>query len=277
MSLPPQNFTTYGYPVTTGHFLRVDAWTSQTGITANMAYRLEVPGSPPKIETVNVPIANTNRTVNTLFQPLGTGILTGVSINSSGTPTRGQFYVTVLLKDSKQADNKFQKLIAGYLESGPNLGWPWSSPEPFLSGMGWMRSINASPAAGADISQTVPTNAQWRMGGLYAKLVASSAVATRTPKFQITDGTNILWENTPGGGTALNVTASQTRTFLLMAGNLTPETAYDSANEVRIGIPISVIQAMATGWVLKSVTGAIDVGDQWTATLPVEEWLNPVS
>lgn len=273
-----------GIPIRGGSFLQLSTYGNLTNPSAVVNYRLERPDVQTDTQFQKYPSAqiSSNRTGKTASPviPLTSGVLTYASVALSAAanpqPLRGQCWAQLLLRDD-QTGGKQVTLCEGYVDYFRALNWPNYSPDWPGMGNGFISDVNMSPAAGADISQAVPTNALWHVTSILAKFVASSGVATRTPKFQITDGTNVMWENVPGGATALNVTASQTRTFLLVPGNLPAETAYDSNNEMRIGVPADLLQKLTGGYVISSTTGSIQAGDQWTVFGNVEEWVVPAS
>lgn len=55
--------------------------------------------------------------------------------------------------------------------------------------------VGANPAAGAEVSETVPAGETWCLLGVRVTLVTSATVATRQPILTLDDGTNIFFEN----------------------------------------------------------------------------------
>ena len=55
-------------------------------------------------------------------------------------------------------------------------------------------NVSLSPAAGAEVSYTLPTGFQYRLQTVTYFFTASVAVATRSIKLQIVSGARILWQ-----------------------------------------------------------------------------------
>jgi hypothetical protein len=81
-------------------------------------------------------------------------------------------------------------LLQGPVSSLQRIAWPGSLLLSSLDVAGILRSITGTdPAAGAEISETVPTGARWRLRALAATLVTSATVANRTVSLRVDDGT----------------------------------------------------------------------------------------
>jgi len=126
-----------------------------------------------------------------------------------------------------------------------------------------------NPAAGADYTITVPAGKYWRIVSHTAQLVTDANVAARNYKFIIDDGTTPVFE-TGGSGTgqAATSTCQYTVSPLAVMEAVSPASAVFK----NFAIPEMVL---APGWRLRVLTGAIQVGDQWSniRTL-VDEELN---
>jgi len=121
----------------------------------------------------------------------------------------------------------------------------------------------ANPAAGAEFTYTVPTGLRWRVIGITARIVTSIAVGNRLPTVVLNNGSAdflIL----PAGGI---ITASMTRDCTWLSG----VSGYAAGSYVTGGLPVPLI--VGPGYVIKSVTEAIQTGDDWAAAnLIVMEW-----
>lgn len=134
-----------------------------------------------------------------------------------------------------------------------------------LSAGDGIRSITGSnPAAGAEVSETVPASARWNLLLFRDQLVTSAVVANRIPQLTIDDGTNTLLIIPPAAGTQAASTS-----FSYHWGNL----GYGSNatnNGVQIGIPSLVLGA---GYRIRTLTSALDVGDDYAAPqYLIQEW-----
>lgn len=136
----------------------------------------------------------------------------------------------------------------------------------FKEGTGTPKTITlANPAAGSEISQTVPTDKAWRVYLARIPLTTAVAAADRTPQLRITDGTNILWESR----THDNHIASLTRTY-----NWDRDGEYSTTVDVdefyNILIDLGILLA---GDIISTITGNLQGADDWGAGfLRVEEF-----
>ena len=127
-----------------------------------------------------------------------------------------------------------------------------------------------SPAAGADISITVPNGAYWDVNSLTALFTAGAGVANRLVGYFIKnqDGQTVYTYQTT---TAL--TANQTCTFTFSEDFAT--TMQTPANGGIVLAPAPK-PFLPPGWSFGTVTAAIAAADQWSAvTFWVEELLPP--
>ncbi|MGH2626575.1 MAG: hypothetical protein ACRDHY_08000, partial [Anaerolineales bacterium] len=73
-----------------------------------------------------------------------------------------------------------QTLLEGYVTSQQHLAWPGSPHIQSLEGPGVPRFLTGTnPAAGVEISETVPTGARWALLTVAWSLVTSAAAGTR--------------------------------------------------------------------------------------------------
>lgn len=115
----------------------------------------------------------------------------------------------------------------------------------------------AQPAAGAEFSFTVPTGLAYRFETMFVQFNTSATVANRFVKIDITDGTNIVWE---GGGQAAVVASSGYRIGFQRLGG---QAAASGAGVPNIAALPDIW--LPAGYVLKSLTSAIDPADQYLA------------
>lgn len=194
--------------------------------------------------------------------------LAGVAvILGAGSPRRGQTFVTLALgRGPATAPIPLHTLLADYLVAGTALGWPCAFIRQPTEGPGLLRSIaGTNPAAGVEISEAVPTGARWRLRSLRAQLVASGVAANRRVHVVVDDGATVLFEL----AAADLVTAGLTRNFNCTADGYARAT---QDNEIYVPLPLDVM--MLQGWRVRTLTTAIDAGDNWGAPqLNVEEWI----
>lgn len=118
-------------------------------------------------------------------------------------------------------------------------------------------AASAAPAAGADITVTVPSGQTWTLQSFDASLTTSAAVANRVVAVVIDDGTNVLYRWVAG----LNQTASQTLEYAGAVGGV--DVGGTARNNV-VTFPLAGI-TLPAGYRIRTITTAIQAGDQWTA------------
>lgn len=113
-----------------------------------------------------------------------------------------------------------------------------------------------TPLAGHDFSWTGPVTAPFRVVSIYGQLLTSAVVATRLPSVELLDAAgNVLARMSPQFGQAASKTDGYTWANGL--GGDSQQQVYNQA-----GLPLLWLPPRAK---VASVTGAIDVGDQWSA------------
>jgi hypothetical protein len=204
-------------------------------------------------------VANTDRTAATSIVRLGEGWLQQVSVGiASGTPIYGQAYVRIdVARGDGNARTVLGTLVAGFVTSTVRLGWPGSLMHGPLERPGIVRSITGSdPAAGAEISETVPTGARWRLLAIRFVLVTDATVANRNPALLFDDGTNEYF----AARGADNQTASLTVTYTGGQG-LNREASVSS--RAVIALPAGVV--LLAGHRIRTSTAGIVAGDNYGA------------
>jgi hypothetical protein len=116
-----------------------------------------------------------------------------------------------------------------------------------------------TPAAGAEFSFTNTRGNLLRIDSIAFQLVTSAVVANRSVSLACTDGTNAWWRSPASGVQA----ASLTQRYA----------AFPGASPGTTGTIVQVVQLpdeglhLHPGFVLSSLTGLIDAGDQYSAIL----------
>lgn len=216
-----------------------------------------------------VTVAATNDRVETVVQQnIGAGwILHARAWIISGTVGSKQVYVNAnIISNTGTPAVPMFVLLAGYLDNTFQPSFPYEQPSSPLDGQGNLRSITGTnPAAGAEISETVPANVRWRPVAIEAVFVASAAVANRRISLRLDDGANEYYKVEASA----DVTAGQTRTFSMWA-TFGPS----AANNVTFYLPLPGNLILPAGHRIRTVTSNLDVGDDWAAPqMLIEEWL----
>lgn len=257
-----------GYVTRAETNLRVNSWNSSPGVT------LQISGQVGRADGVVVPFAyqhipNTNRTLAQTVHPLEEGIVLCLQVVAiAGALTQGQCFVRVELIQGREGGTVSLGTIAqDYVTDTIALAYPGSVIDSPLIGPGWLHSVNqAAPAAGADITITVPANTRWRVISGLASLVTSAVVANRTVQLLMDDGAT----NYARASATVAQTATLTQFYELIGitlqGNNLGSVLY---------VPGPAGAILPAGHRIKTLTIGLDVGDQWSATeLLVEEWLD---
>jgi len=122
------------------------------------------------------------------------------------------------------------------------------------------------PAAGSEISETVPTNARWRVASFRFSLTTSATVADRYVQLVVDDGTTpIRWGDfspSPQG-------ASATWTYQASPGGVEHTVR---VGVVRIALPDNLV--LPQGWRIRTSTANLQTDDDFgPPELIVEEWI----
>jgi hypothetical protein len=211
----------------------------------------------------------TDRTLSSVVRSLGDGWILNLTVfASSGSPLIGQTWARVrVLRGLTGATVVLGTLVSGYVTAVQGIAFPGGQVRGTLEGRGVIRSIaGTDPAAGAEVSETVPTGARWRFLAMHVVLVTDATVASRRPRLRVTDGTNDL--------TRLNasssVAASGTGRFTFGGGLGFLDTG--NAGGIPSGTPDPLW--LLGGFTVGTITDSFQAGDNYGAPqLLVEEFL----
>src|SRR5260370_6104942 len=256
------------YPLTGQDFLRMTLAGSLGGGTVTCSARtLNQVGQVQRHVFAAAP--SSNRTVGTSdFNP-GDGFLLDVTARvTGGAPIFGQVWCLLELVIGQTAQQqRTVTLAAGYVTANAPVFGPVATAISSLYGDGAIRSITGTvPAAGADISETVPTGARWELISLSAALTSAVAAANRIVALVLDDGANIYFRDAPG----FTQVASLTDNYNFAEGQSKLQTP--GAPIIMGNVPTNV--RLLAGHRIRTVTTAIQGADQWTAPqYLVREWL----
>lgn len=209
-----------------------------------------------------------DRAATSQTQVFGEGfLLSCITSLVSGNANRGECYVRARIQRNTGAPVlPIVRLLAGYLTDDYSPSFPFGKIESPLEGPGALRSITGTnPAAGAEISETVPTGARWHVISFHALLTSDATVVTRRIRFFLDDGTNNYY----------NVTAPTAHSFSTAWLYTWANTGMSSGNVSQEQLhTLPVDNRLAAGHRLRTVTVNLQAGDDWGAPqLYVEEWL----
>lgn len=239
--------------------LRVTAFNAAANVTLAIRGRfLDIDGHLQPIGESLTPATDRSSSAKTMR--LGRGWLQGVHVVvSSGTPITGQCFVILsLVRGDGAVGLDFQTLAAGYVTVAQRIVFPGSPVLNSLDGAGALRSITAAvPAAGAEISETVPTGARWDLLAIRAQFSTSVTVANRIPQFVLDDGA--LEYGRFAVTQALTASATWFVTGAAGASRVTPEAGF--VGYAALPSPC----ALLAGHRIRTVTTAIQAADQYSA------------
>jgi len=247
--------------------LRINSFNSASGVGLTIVARsIGFDGAPIVDSFAHTP--NTDRSIKSETFLLSEGWLVSLQVYaSSGTPRRGQCFVRAdLIQGFTGAVFSLATVLQGYVQDTTALAYPGSELVASIRGRGVIRSITGTnPAAGVEISETVPTNARWRVISMYAQLVTSAVVAARLVNVIIDDGTNTVFRY----GTGASQAASQTVNYPFFGGGFVDATG---GNPRAIPLPPDLL--LMGGYRFRTTTTLLDAGDDWTAPqMLIEEWI----
>lgn len=209
-----------------------------------------------------------DRAVTAGNQHFGAGfLLSCVATLASGSANRGQCYVRAQVQRSTGTPAvKLHNVVGGYLSDDYSPSFPYGKIEGPLEGSGALRSILGSdPAAGVEISETVPTGARWRLRAMRAVLTTDITIASRYPEIVVDDGTTVFFRSP---SSALIIADRAIGVSVLSNANFN----YALSTDIDIQIPAD-LQLLA-GWRVRTSTFGIVAGDNWAAPqMLVEEWI----
>ena len=243
------------------------AWASVADVLELFA-RVLLPDGTIVPQRFRTTATSSARAINTFVFQLTEGFLLDLTVTDPlGVPRRGQLFVQVYLGRGVATDFvPVALLVSDYLTASQALAWPGGILRSSLEGPGILRAIaGTNPAAGVEISETVPTNARWRFVSLRATLVAAAVAATRTVSIRVDDGSTPYFSATANIDQIISQTVVYTASALGFAGSTTPLEAV---------IPMPPALLLLQGHRFRTSTYALDPGDNWgTPQYLVEEWI----
>lgn len=201
--------------------------------------------------------------VGVTFKPAVEGFMLTVSlfiVSSTSFPLPGTVYGAVYYSRGSGAANFIgYMLTCGFIGRYSPLAWPHGAMNYISDGIGFMRQLTgAVPAAGAEISETVPAGMMWRVVGFNARFTASVAVFTRVPNLVYQDSVgNTLTSSSTGNG----ITATNARDVSWSVGAVVT----GLAGSAKLNAPIPETGWLYGGSKIVTVTESIQAADAWTA------------
>jgi len=105
--------------------------------------------------------------------------------DNTGSMQQGSCYASVELLANQE---RFMTLVTGFVYSVHGITWPPINNDTYMPGMGKIRHITGTnPAAGVEISETVPAGRTWELLSISFTLVAAAAAASRRVHLKLTN------------------------------------------------------------------------------------------
>ncbi len=213
-------------------------------------------------------VPTSDRASNNLQIELDYGFLLSVTVAVGETEVvrRGQTFVQAFLQHGSVEAAYQQLLVSDYVTQQAPVGWPGGILRSSVEGPGVLRSITGTdPAAGVEISETVPVNARWRLISIRFILVTSAAVANRQVDFLLDDGVTIYYRIFSSAVQTASVTLNYGASDQNFRGD-------DGGGNIQIVMPMAPV--LFQGHRIRTATTALQAGDNWGAPqLYVEEWI----
>jgi hypothetical protein len=191
-----------------------------------------------------------------------------VSANS-GAPLIGQCFVIVqLIRGLGAAAIVVGTILSGFVTATQALGFPGSPIQAATDGQGYLRLITgATPAAGSDIVETVPTGARWQLVSFHTTLTTSASVGNRTPQTRTMSPLVEVFRSANSNNIAASFTAHVT---------LAPNVGYGfNPTQLYMTIPTPQDSVLLAGAQIQVICPGLAAGDQWSApNYVVREWLD---
>lgn len=247
--------------------LRLTVLNALAGVTVTVRGRFEdLEGRVTPFSTALVPASD--RTASSVTVRLGTGwLLSANAIVTVGAPLTGQtFALLSLIRGEGTAAIELATLATAYITTAQRAGYPGSPIVSSLDGGGAIRSIaGATPAAGAEISETVPTGARWEVLAFKTDFLASGVAGNRIPHLLFDDGANVY----ASLGLNNTITAGQLRTMTWAQG--LPTVFVATSDRAMSSLPTN--NRLAAGHRIRTAS-SLDAADTYLAVrYVVREWL----
>ncbi len=247
--------------------LRLSVWCANSGVT-NIALTGRFRGVDGKLVPLSERLVpTTDRTLTSGIFPLGEGWLEDLRVVSNGSPLMGQVFVRVeLVRGLGGGVTPLAVLAQGLCNAVQPLAWPGSALRSSLELPGHVRVVTGTnPAAGAEISETVPAGARWELLSMRWNVTTSAVAGSRIVTLFIDDGTTPYFYGEPANSNG----ASNSYDYTASPIGVTHDT-----NGSYIPIPIPPGILMLEGHRIRTATANLDAGDNFGAPLLlVREWL----
>lgn len=249
--------------------LRVEGWNTVTGASLLVQGRFVNEAGAVEAFSRELPLTADRLRVAGDFAMARGFILNLVVTVIGAAPKIGQTFARVsVIRGFTGATLVMGVLLQGYVTSQQGLGWPGSPIVSSTDGEPVIRFFNGTmPAAGAEISETVPTGARWSIVRCLASLTTNGVAGNRYVNLACIDSALYNFRS-------VQPTAQAPGVFhvYVWSPNLPP--VYDPVNFVSMQ-PLAHDSALMAGQSLETFTTGLQAGDQYSEPrMYVREWLD---
>jgi len=257
-------------PVTRNNAVYVDWLTSNINTRIGVTLLVMMPsGKIARYERTFTPTAIYTRRIDLIT--LTSGEVLTISVRDDAFNNEwAETHVTIgiagrTLDSSGQLQNALVQLSSGFISRTHQLSYPGGNDNPALEGRGRIfTEAVADPAAGAEISFTIPNNTRWIIYSLNFIFTTSSTAATRRVHLRILDGANLLYQDPESNSHTASITRIHSHTTGVENKSLNNNVDVTSH-------PLIMLPADAT---IDTLTTNLQAGDQYSdLRLLVEEFL----
>ncbi len=244
--------------------LRVDVWNTASNNTIRVSgvFFTERNEASPFLFT---PTITTDGSQQTSRFFCGLSVLQFLTVSTASISLKpGQTFVRVLVEHGAGPDPVvLTQLTEGYVTDHHNLKWPSAAAFTSTQSHNFLTTLtSADPAAGAEITFTVPANAQLDVSAVRFTLTTSVAAANRQVHVVVDDGATVLYDAPANAVQA----ASLTRNY-----NVTFQTAQPAATDNEIYIAMPIRSRLSSGFRIRTATTALQAGDDFSAMIVTAE------
>ena len=190
----------------------------------------------------------------------------GLTVRTAETSvSRGACYVKISVRANGVV---VALLFSGYVTDAGAPAYPDGKIESSIEGPGLIRNITGSnPAAGSEISESVPSKARWRVKLFRTTLVTDATVTTRSVRLRFNISSLTAW----------NENAQSTQAASLTQNYNSAEGGARSAVAIQnVGGILPQDNILLAGMTIETATFGLQAGDDFDAPqYVVEEWIEP--
>lgn len=250
-------------------FLVVRLKSRESAINVDAQARILLPNGEIQLLTRRFLTTTAAALIDNIYKLPECWLLSVLVHNPGSGGLRGHTYAQVVLT---RGDPTVSRLIGavlckGYVSNQDVVSWPGAQSYEDTEGRGNYRTITGSdPAAGLEISETVPTGVVWRLISMRATLVTAVGGADRQVHLLLDNGVSVY--NTQSSPSTQAAAVTRTYTF-------TSSGVAQVAAGSNIQAPLPLDWRAPEAHRIRTVTENLAVGDNWGAPiLLVEEWLH---